>query len=169
METRIDEIADGIYRLSTFIPRSRRPPASPSTSSWCGRRAAAVPLRPARACSRWCRGGRQDRAGREAALDHVRPRRGRRVRRDERVARGRAAAPRSRTARSAATSRCDDLPTGRRARWPTARCSISAASACAISTRRMCRMAGRPACCTRRRPARCCAAICSPSSATARR
>ena len=34
METRIDEIADGIYRLSTFVPTSGRRPGSRSTSSW---------------------------------------------------------------------------------------------------------------------------------------
>ena len=34
MEARIDEIADGIYRLSTFFPEVVPPPVSPSTSSW---------------------------------------------------------------------------------------------------------------------------------------
>ena len=33
METKIDEIADGIYRLSRLSRRSRRQPALPSTSS----------------------------------------------------------------------------------------------------------------------------------------
>ena len=35
METRIAEIADGIYRLSTYVPESPRRPASPSISSSC--------------------------------------------------------------------------------------------------------------------------------------
>ncbi len=34
METRITEIADGIYRLSTFVPDIAPPAASSSTSSW---------------------------------------------------------------------------------------------------------------------------------------
>ena len=53
------------------------------------RRAAALPHRAARRCSRRCRRGDRDgRAGRAAALDHVRSPRGRRVRRDEPVPRG---------------------------------------------------------------------------------
>ena len=169
MDTTVDEIADGIYRISTWIGRDRaarrvhvQPVPRPR------RRAAAVPHRPARACSRSSREAvARVVPARAAALDHLRPRRGRRVRGDERVARRRAAgAGRPRRA-SAAWCRSTTWPTGRRARWPTARSSTSGASACATSTRRTCPTAGRRGSCTRRPRARSCAATCSRTSATA--
>ena len=171
MQTRIDEIAAGIYRLSDVRAGDRaagrlhlQPVSRPR------RRADAVPLRAARHVPARVRSGRPAHAARAAALDRLRPRRGRRMRRDEPVARRSAAARRWCTARPRCMVSLNDLADRAAARAePTARCSISAASACARSTRRMCRTAGRPACSSRRRPAPCCAATCSPMSATARR
>ena len=128
METRIDEIADGIYRLSTFVPEVA-PPAGFTFNQFLvlgdepllfhtGLRRMFPLVRDAVA--------RIMPLG-AAALDHVRPRRGRRVRRDERVAR------RGPARRGGA--RADRLPgvaerhrrPRRRACSPTARRSISAA------------------------------------------
>ena len=92
METRIDEIADGIYRLSTFVPEIA-PPAGFTFNQFLvlgdepllfhtGLRKMFPLIRDAR---------QPHHAAREPALDRLRPLRGRRVRRDERVARGRAA------------------------------------------------------------------------------
>ena len=106
METKINEIADGIYRLSTFVP-DIAPPAGFTFNQFLVlgdeplmfhtglrkmfplNRDAREPHHPARA----------------TALDRLRPLRGRRVRRDERVARGRAAGAGSRMARPAAWCR----------------------------------------------------------------
>ena len=134
-----------------------------------------VPRRPARSrccstpacagCSRWSpRRSRPVAPGRVAALDQLRPRRGRRVRGDEHVAGRRAAAARSPSARSAATCRSTTCATARHGHWPRARSSTSAASGCARSRRPTCPTGGRPRCCSRRRPERCCAATCSARS-----
>ena len=170
METRINEIADGIYRLSTFVP-DIAPPAGFTFNQFLVlgdepllfhtglrkmfplNREAAQPHHPARA----------------AALDHLRPFRGRRMRRDERVAGGRAARRRSRTARPAAWCRSTTWPTARRAcshdgevidlgGGKRVRYHRHAAHAARLGRRRDV---------SRSRPARCCAATCSPSSATA--
>ena len=77
METRIAEIADGIYRLSTFVPEIA-PPAGFTFNQFlvlgdepllfqlgCG------------ACSRWCGGPGPHHPAGAAALDRLRPLRGR--------------------------------------------------------------------------------------------
>ena len=91
METTVHEIADGFYRLSTYLPDVT--PAGFTFNQFLvdAERAAAVPLRPARAVPAGVRGrGRGCMPVERAALDHLRPRRGRRVRLDEPVARRRA-------------------------------------------------------------------------------
>ena len=164
----INEIADGIYRISTWVPDVSPDGLHVQPVPRHRRRAAAVPHRAARDVPPRRRGGGHGRTGRVAALDHVRPRRGRRVRGDEHVARRRAEQRRSPTARSDASCRSTTSATARRGRSRRARCSTSAASACVRSRHRTCRTAGRHRCCSRRRRARCCAATCSPRSAPAR-
>ena len=134
METRINEIADGIYRLSTFVP-DIAPPAGFTFNQFLVlgdeplmfhtglrkmfplNRDALEPHHPARA----------------AALDRLRPLRGRRVRRHERMARDRAerrgrtrpdrlhgVAQRHggpRAARARRTARSIDLGGGKRVRY----------------------------------------------------
>ena len=114
MTAQIDEIADGIYRISTFVPEvgpdgftfnqfliDDEQPLLFHTG---------MP-RPLPA------GGGGDRRRscrcRAAAVDHVRPRRGRRVRGHEQLPGRRARRPGRPTARSAATSRSTTWPTGR--------------------------------------------------------
>ena len=143
METKINEIAHGVYRLSTFIPQvpPTRPRLQPIPDP--GRGAAALPHRHARTLPAGARRRRQADAGREAALDQVRPLRSRRVRLDERLARHRAKrANRARHDRRA-WFRSTTWPIARRACSRTTKSSISAASARAISIRRTCRTAGK--------------------------
>ena len=116
METKISEIADGIYRLSTYRAGHRparrlhlQPVSGPR------RRAADVPHRPAQDVPAQPRRRQPHHPARAPALDRLRPLRGRRVRRDERMARGRAAGDRPRTARPAAWCRSTISRTARRA------------------------------------------------------
>ena len=67
----IDEIADGIYRISTWVPDVSPDGFTFNQFLVIGRRAAAVPHRPARHVPAGRRGGGQGRAGRVAALDHA--------------------------------------------------------------------------------------------------
>ena len=155
MKTEVTEIADKIYRLSTFVPQVG--PTGFTFNQFLidadepllfhyGQRALfplisdavkrVIPLD-------------------EAALDDLQPRRSRRGRRAQPVA-GR----RAQRHAGAWAGRLQHLAhrhgrprAARRSR--TTRRSISAASACAGSTRRTCRTTGTPACSTRRRPARC--------------
>ena len=164
----VDEIADGIYRISTWIPDVT--PIGFTFNQFLV--AADEPLLfhtgHARHVPAGRRSGGHGAARRVPALDHLRARRGRRVRGDEHVARRRAGQPgRVRRARLRHLARTT-CATARRGRWPRARCSTSAASGCGRSRRRTCRTAGRPRCCSRRRPGRCCAATCSPTSAPCR-
>ena len=158
METRIAEIADGIYRLSTFVP-DIAPPAGFTFNQFLvlGRRAAAVPHRAAAHVPAGPRRRGPDHPARAAALDRLRPLRGRRVRRHERVARRRTA--------GAGGARADRLPglAQRHGRSRAARAGRRRGdrarrrqAACATSTRRTSRTAGTPACCyeeTTRHPA----------------
>ena len=116
METKIAEIADGIYRLSTYVPEIA-PPAGFAFNQFLvlgdepllfhtGLRKM-FPLGP--------RGGRTDHPARAPALDRLRPLRGRRVRRDERVAGGGAAGAGRARRRPAAWCRSTTWPTARRA------------------------------------------------------
>ena len=113
MDTRISEIADGIYRLSTFV-RDVGPTGFMFNQFLINdERAAAVPHRPSGHVPLGVAGDLRGHAGRAPALDHVRSRRGRRVRGDERVAgRGTAIAGRARWARLHGVARTT---------WPTAR------------------------------------------------
>ena len=169
MDTRTAEIADGIYRLSTFVPEIA-PPAGFTFNQFLvlgdepllfhtGLRRM-FPLGPRRPGP--------DHPTRAAALDRLRPLRGRRVRRHERVARGSAA--------GAGGARADRLPrlaqrhgrprAAHPGRWRGDRPRRRQALA-------LHRHAARPARLGRRRDARgeraapCSAATCSPSSATA--
>ena len=168
METKIDEIAAGIYRLSTFVAEIA-PPAGFTFNQFLV--LADEPLLFHTGLRRMFPlvrdGARPHHATRAAALDRLRPLRGGRVRRDERVA-GRSAAGRG-------GARADRLPRlaqrhGRPARRgcsATARSSISAAgSASATSIPRTSPTAGTRACSTRKRRGPCSAATCSPTSAT---
>ena len=171
METKISEIADGIYRLSTFVPEIA-PPAGFTFNQFLV--LGDEPLLfhtgpaqdvPARSATLW-----PAHPARAPALDRLRPLRGRRVRRDERVARGRAATRRSRTGSTGCMVSLNDMADrAPRVLGDGEVIDLGGASACATSTRRTPRTAGTPACSTRRRPARCSAATSSPSSATARR
>ena len=93
MHSTVDEIADGIYRISTFVPDVAAPTGSRSTSSWSPptSRCCSTPARGR--CSRSSPRRWQRSPGRVAAVDHLRPRRGRRVRGHEHVARRRARRP----------------------------------------------------------------------------
>ena len=93
--------------------------------------------------------------------------RGRRMRRAERVPRGRAERRARLRPDRGAGRRSTTSPTARRARSPTARSSRSAATRCAGSTRRTCRTRGSAASCSTRRRARSSAAICSRKAAPA--
>ncbi len=105
METRVDEIADHIYRFSTLVPDIGPTGFTLQSVPDRRRRAAAVPHRAARDVPVGVRGDRDGDAARTPALDHVRSPRGRRVRRDEPVPRRVAPTRRSRTARSVAWCR----------------------------------------------------------------
>ena len=92
MTAKIDEIGDGIFRLSVFVPRgdaARRLYLQSFPDSRLRNRccfiAASARCFPSR------RSGRENHAGRKAALGELRPFRGRRMRRHERMARCRAA------------------------------------------------------------------------------
>ena len=158
METQIDEIADGVYRLSTF------PDAGPAGFTFNQFLVdAEEPLlfhTGPRRCSRSVASRGQGDAGRPAALDHVRPLRGRRVRRDERVPRRRAERAGAHGALGCMVCRQrPGRPAAASARWPT-RCSTSAASASATSTRRTSRTAGTRGLMFEETTARCSAATC---------
>ena len=146
--------------LDLRATRSHRPPASRSTSSWSATRAVPVPHRDARAVPARVRGGRPHRAPRRPALDLVRPRRGRRVRRDEPVPRRRAAGPgRARRAGVHGVAERPGRPSApsdgrRRGR------STSARTACGSCRRRTSRTTGRAGCGSTRRPTRCSPATC---------
>ena len=110
METKLDEIADGIYRLSTYVPEVA-PPAGFTFNQFLI--AADEPLLfhtgprgmfplVAEAVARVV-------PVESAALDHLRPRRGRRVRLDEHVAGRRAARRRWPTAASGCDVSLNDL------------------------------------------------------------
>ena len=171
LDTKVDEIAAGIFRLSTWVPEIA--PTGGFTFNQflstgdepllfhTGMRelfplvseavARVMPLE----TLRWIA---------------LRPRRGRRVRRDEPVPRRGARRPRSihgalgvhavaeRHVRPAA-------PVAGRRRGR----STSAGTGCGSSPRRTSRTTGRPGCGSTRRPSRCSPATCSPTSATARR
>ena len=133
METKTDEVVDGIYRFSTFIPEvgivfnQYLVTADEPLLFHTGMRGL-FPLVSEAV-------GARD-AARTAALDLVRPLRGRRVRCDERLDGGRArrAGRAHRDRRDGVGRRSGDAV--RRVRCRTARCSTSAASGCATSTRR---------------------------------
>ena len=74
MGPNINEIADGIYRISVFVP-DIAPPAGFTFNHFLvlRRRAAPVPHRPAEDVSARVRSGVPDHAGREPPVDHVRP------------------------------------------------------------------------------------------------
>ena len=112
------------------------------------------------------RGGGQGAPGRVAALDHLRPRRGRRVRGDEHVAGRGSAAARSPTVPSAAcvslNDLCDRPP---RALAEGEVIDLGGKRVRQISTPARAPRVGGPGAASRRRPARCCAATCSPTSA----
>ena len=121
MDTRISEIADGIYRISTFVPRRRPDRVHLQPVPRRRRRAAAVPHRPRAMFPLGVRGDRDGHPGRALrwiTFGHVES--------DECGAMNQwlAAAPqaRSRTARSAAWCRSTTCATARRDRSPTARC-----------------------------------------------
>ncbi len=173
METKIAEIADGIYRLSTFVPQIA-PPAGFAFNQFLvlGDEPLMFHTGPAQDVSAQPRRARPHHPAGEAALDRLRPLRGRRVRRDERMAGGRAATPRSRTARPAALVSLNDMA-DRAPRDP--RRTAKHDRPRRRQTRPLHRHAAHAARLGRRRdvrgdqPARCCAATCSPSSATTRR
>ena len=87
METRINEIADGIYRLSTFVPEIA-PPAGFTFNQFLvlGDEPLLFHTGLRRMFPLVSRGRGPDHPAGAAALDRLRPLRGRRVRRDERVA-----------------------------------------------------------------------------------
>ena len=171
MDTGIAEIADGIYRLSTFVPEIA-PPAGFTFNQFLVLGDEPLlfhtGLRTMFPLSRDALG--PDHAARAAALDRLRPLRGRRVRRDERVARGRAAgAGRARRDRLPGVAQRHGRPRAarpgrRRGDRPRRRQARALHRHAAHPARLGCRRDA-----TRRRPARCSAATCSPSSATAPR
>ena len=88
IETTTDEIADNVFRFSTFVPDSQHR-VQPVLGA-CGA-AAALPHRLARPVPARVRSGGPGDTHRRSAVDRVRSRRGRRMRRDEPVPRGRPA------------------------------------------------------------------------------
>ena len=94
MQTNIHEIADGVYRLSTCVPEVA--PGGFTFNQYLID--AEEPLLfhtgPRQMFDLVAAGRRQGARRRAPALDHLRPRRVRRVRRDEPLARGGAAQPR---------------------------------------------------------------------------
>ena len=96
----IDEIAPDVFRLSTFVPEVA--PGGFTFNQFLRPRRRAVPLphRACGSCSRWSpRRWPRSLPGRVAPLDHLRPRRGRRVRGDEPRSSPRRRRPRSSTGR----------------------------------------------------------------------
>ena len=89
METRVDEIAERIYRLSTFLPAVGPRGLTFNQFLVDADEPPALPLRPARS-TRPSRRRRRASWTSPAALDHLQPRRGRRVRRPRGMARRRA-------------------------------------------------------------------------------
>ena len=122
MQPTVDEIADGIYRISTWVPDVSPDGFTFNQFLVAGDEPLLFHTGPRGHVPAGRRGGRHGRAGRVAALDHLRPRRVRRVRRDEHVAGGRARTARSPTARSAATCRSTTCATARPGRSRRARC-----------------------------------------------
>ena len=111
-------------------PRGGAPTASPSTSSSSSPTSRCCSTPGPAACSRWWPRRWPRSPGRVAALDQLRPRRGRRVRGDEHVARGRARQPgRVRRPRLRDLAQRHVRPAAAPLR--RARCSTSAASASA--------------------------------------
>ena len=113
MQTRVTEIADHIYRLSTFVPDVGPTGFTFNQFLIDDEQPLLFHTGPRGMFPLVVRGDRLDHAGRAAAVDHVRPRRVRRVRRDERVPRRRARRRRSRTASWAAWCRSTTSPIGR--------------------------------------------------------
>ena len=116
------------------------------------------------------RGGQPDHPARDAALDLVRSRRGRRVRRDEPCSSP--AAPNAEVVHGALACMLSLNDLGDRppvSHRRTTRCSTSADTGCGSSPRRTCRTTGRAGCGSTRPPPRCSPATCSPTSASARR
>ena len=94
METRIDEIAPDVFRLSTYVPEVAAPLGFTFNQFVVrGRGAVPVPHRDAGAVPERVRRGRPCRRPRPPPLDLLRPRRGGRVRSDEPVPRRRAPGP----------------------------------------------------------------------------
>ena len=169
METRINEIAAGIYRLSTFVPEIA-PPAGFTFNQFLI--LGEEPCCSTRACggcsSRPCSGLKVDPPERLRwiAFGHYEA--------DECGAMNEwlAVAPhrRWRTARPDAWSRSTTWPTARLVSCRTGNWSTSVVeSGSAISTLRIPPTAGTRVSCSKRARARCCAATCSPSWAMALR
>ena len=168
METRVDEIADGIYRFSTFVPEIGPTGFTFNQFLIDDEQPLLFHTGPA-GCSRSCprRSPRSHRSSglRWITFGHVEADE---CGAHERVPRSRAASRgRARRARlHGVAQRHGRSPATCRSR--TARCSSSARIACATSTRPMCRTAGKRGCSTRRPPTRCCAATFQPARRRAR-
>ena len=164
MQTRTDEIADGIYRISTFVARCRRRAGSPSTSSCVD---AEEPLLYHTGMRQLFplgqRGGRRRSLPRRAAaLDRVLAPRGRRVRCGRASSSRPRRTPRSRTAALGvhAVAAGPAAPPRLAVPWRTARCSTSAVPVTGPARHRdrdarTSRTTGSRTCSSSRRPARC--------------
>ena len=157
MDTRVDEIADGIYRLSTFVPEIGPTGFTFNQFLIDDEQPLLFHTGPRGMFSLVSEAIAIDRPDRAPALDHLRPRRIRRVRLDEPVPRCRArGGGRARRPRVHGVAQ-RPVPTGRRGRSRTVRCSSWAPIASVTSTRPTYPTAGRHACCTTRRRRRSCA------------